>query len=179
MDYTKEFLRKKYKDIRKNIHSKKEKDRCIFNNVIKHKKINEAETILLYYSKEEEVDTVHLIEYFLSINKRVALPKTTLDTINFYYITSINDKKLGKYNIFEPISNEQVKDFSNSICLVPGICFDIRNYRVGYGGGYYDRFLSIYTGYSIGLTYQECLVDKIDIDSYDKSVDFLITDKKI
>ncbi len=175
MDCSKEYLRKKYKDIRKNIRSKREKDSSIFAKVITNEKVCEADTILLYYSKDEEVDTTHLIEYFLSINKKVALPKTNQDTIVFYYIISLNDKKLGKYNIFEPISNKQVVDFSNSVCIVPGICFDMDNYRVGYGGGYYDRFLRTYSGYSIGITYRDCLIDKIVVDNYDEFVDFLIT----
>lgn len=176
MDYSKEYLRKKYKDIRKNIAFKIEKDKSIFSKVIKNEKVCEADTILLYYSKEEEVDTVCLIDYFLSIHKKVALPKTENQKITFYYITSKNDKKLGKYNIFEPISNTHVIDFSNSVCIVPGICFDKNHYRVGYGGGYYDRFLNHYIGYSIGLTYQECLLKKIDVDDYDQKVDIVITD---
>lgn len=176
MNHSKEYLRNVYKDIRKKIGYKEEKDRTIFTKVINHKKVSNAEIILLYYSKEEEVDTTHLIEYFLSIHKKVALPKTKKKTIDFYVITDKNDIKLGKYNIFEPSGDEIVTDFSNSVCIVPGVCFDNNHYRVGYGGGYYDRFLSHYIGYSIGLTYKDCLVDKIDIDNYDQKVDFIITD---
>lgn len=176
MDCSKEYLRKKYKNVRRNISNKNKKDNCIFSKIIMNKNVSIATTILLYYSKEEEVDTIPLIEYFLSQNKKVALPKTIDDTIIFYYIKSVKDVKLGKYNIFEPIRNKQVIDFSNSICFVPGICFDSSNYRVGYGGGYYDRFLEKYEGYTIGLTYLDCIVEKIEIDAYDKKVDEIITE---
>lgn len=176
MDNSKLYLRKIYREKRKNIENKKEKDRLIFKKVITNLKVLSADTILLYYSKEDEVNTISLIEYFLSIGKTVALPKTKEKVIEFYAIKDLNNKKLGKYNIFEPASNHLITDFSNSVCIVPGICFDSNNFRVGYGGGYYDRFLNSYTGYSIGLTYCACLVDRIVIDNYDKKVDFIITD---
>lgn len=173
---SKEDLRKKYKKIRKEIELKKEKDRNIYLKVIQNEKVIKSNTILLYYSTKEEVDTVSFIKYFLSLNKKVCLPKTENKQIHFYYIENILDVKLGKYNILEPISTKRIKDFSNSVCIVPGICFDKKNYRVGYGGGYYDRFLEHYNGYAIGITYQECVVEKINIDSYDKKVDEIITD---
>ncbi len=176
MDNSKLYLRKIYREKRKNIENKEEKDRLIYEKVIAHPKVLSSNTILLYYSKEEEINTIPLIEYFLSIGKTVALPKTKEKIIQFYVMKGLNDKKLGKYNIFEPVSDHLITDFSNSVCIVPGICFDSNLFRVGYGGGYYDRFLNSYTGCSIGLTYRDCLVDRIKVDNYDKKVDFLITD---
>lgn len=176
MENTKEHLRKKYREIRKNVVDKEKKDNTIYSNVIDNPMICHAPLILLYYSKKEEVNTIPLIEYFLSVGKIVALPKTQENTIEFYEIKDSKDIKLGKYNIFEPTSDKKVFDFSNSVCIVPGICFDTSNFRVGYGGGYYDRFLRHYRGYSIGLTYRECLVEKIGINSYDQKVNLVITD---
>lgn len=176
MDNSKKSLRKKYREIRKNISLKEEKDNRIFLKTIENEKIKSAKTILLYYSTKEEVDTISFIKYFLSIDKKVALPKTESNKIIFYYIENIEDVIVGKYHILEPISTNQVTNFSDSVCIVPGICFDLDNYRVGYGGGYYDRFLNNYSEYSIGITYQECITSKIEIDKYDKSVDIVITD---
>ena len=176
MENSKEQLREIHKIKRRNIENKKEKDKAIFSKVIRHSKVIKADTILLYYAKEEEVETLPFIDYFLSIGKVVGLPKTQEQKITFYLLKNKEDVKLGKYNIFEPISNQEITDYSNSICIVPGICFDKNNFRIGYGGGYYDKFLSTYDGYKIGIIYQECIVDNIKIDKYDKQVDIVITD---
>lgn len=172
----KELLRKIYKEKRRNVEEKDKKDKIIYSKVINNPTVFSSNTILLYYSKEDEVNTVSLIEYFLSIGKIVGLPKTKEKTIEFYMIENSKDIKMGKYHIFEPIGENLITDYSNSVCIVPGICFDNNHYRVGYGGGYYDRFLSHYKGYSIGLTYREFLIDKIDIDFHDQKVDLIITD---
>ncbi len=176
MENSKEQLRQIYKLKRKDIKNKKQKDNIIFSKVIRNSNVLKSDTILLYFSKEEEVDTVPLIDYFLSMGKIVGLPKTQEKSIVFYSLISKEKIKLGKYNIFEPISNQKITDFSNSICIVPGICFDKNNFRIGYGGGYYDRFLSNYIGYKIGLSYQDCIIDKIAVDKYDQKVDIVITD---
>ena len=93
----------------------------------------------------------------------------------FYYINSLNDLKNGYFNILEPTTNKKVIDFKDTTCIVPGICFDINNYRIGYGKGFYDRFLSNKNIYTIGLSYKETLIKKIPIDKYDINLNEVIT----
>lgn len=172
----KQILRNKYLKIRKNINNKKELDKKIFNQIINLKEYKESNLVLIYVSLKEEVDTFKLIEYSLKIGKKVAVPKCEEDIIKFFLITSLNDLKKGKFNILEPITNNLVTDFKNSICIVPGVAFDKENNRTGYGRGFYDRFLEKYNGIKIGLAYRECICDKIDADTNDIKMDIIITD---
>lgn len=171
----KEFLRKKYKEKRDNIKNKVTKDNLIYQKVINNKDILSSKTLLIYISINSEVDTIKIINYFLN-TKNIAVPKIIDNDMFFCYVTNLNDLTPGKYNIPEPTNENIVTDFDNAICIVPGICYDKKNYRVGYGKGYYDRFLSKNKIKTIGLCYKECMIEKIDNDKYDYKIDEVITD---
>lgn len=171
----KEFLRKKYKEKRDNIKNKVTKDNLIYQKVINNKDILSSKTLLIYISINSEVDTIKIINYFLYA-KNIAVPKIIDNNMYFCYITNLNDLTPGKYNIPEPTNENIVTDFDNAICIVPGICYDKKNYRVGYGKGYYDRFLSKNKIKTIGLCYKECMIEKIDNDKYDYKIDEVITE---
>ncbi len=74
---------------------------------------------------------------------------------------------------------EKVSDFRNSVCLVPGYSFDMLGYRLGYGKGYYDRFLKKFTIISIGLCYNNFLSNELPADDYDAAVNFIATEDKL
>lgn len=171
----KEFLRKKYKEKRDNIKNKVTKDNLIYQKVINNKDILFSKTLLIYISINSEVDTIKIINYFLN-TKNIAVPKIIDNNMYFCYVTNLNELTSGKYNIPEPTNENIVTDFDNAICIVPGICYDKENYRVGYGKGYYDRFLSKNKIKTIGLCYKECMIEKIDNDKYDYKIDEVITD---
>ena len=169
----KKELREIYKIIRRNIKDKRKKDQEIFETLLKDENLQNSSIVLIYVSTKDEVDTLNMIKELLS-TKIVAVPKVEDNIINFYCITSLGDLKLGKFNILEPITSEKVNDFSKSICIVPGICFDKSNNRLGYGGGYYDKFLTTYPGYSIGLCYVECLLEHLETEVHDIKVKKII-----
>ena len=172
----KKDLRKKYLSIRKNILERDKKDKIIFNKVIGEEIIKEAKTILIYVSLIDEVDTKELIVYFLANGFRVAVPRVDGKMMRFYYIENFNDLKNGYKNILEPTRNcTLVLDFDKSICITPGICFNKKGYRIGYGGGYYDRFLAEKNIISIGLCYKECLIEENFSDKFDVPVNKIIT----
>lgn len=171
----KNILREKYKKIRNSIINKDLKDKKIFEKLINNSKVKEANTILIYVSTNSEINTYELIKYFLK-TKKVAVPKIENKKMNFYYIESLSELKEGYFGIFEPATNNKVKNFSNCISITPGICFSKDGYRIGYGGGYYDKFYSEHNIYSIGLCYKECLVDDFEIEKFDKKVNEVITD---
>ena len=171
----KEFLRKKYKEKRDNIKNKVTKDNLIYQKVINNKDILFSKTLLIYISINSEVDTIKIINYFLN-TKNIAVPKIIDNNMYFCYVTNLNELTSGKYNIPESTNENIVTDFDNAICIVPGICYDKKNYRVGYGKGYYDRFLSKNKIKTIGLCYKECMIEKIDNDKYDYKIDEVITD---
>lgn len=171
----KEFLRKKYKEKRDNIKNKVTKDNLIYQKVINNKDILSSKTLLIYISINNEVDTIKIINYFLN-TKNIAVPKIIDNDMFFCYVTNLNELTSGKYNIPEPTNENIVTDFDNAICIVPGICYDKKNYRVGYGKGYYDRFLSKNKIKTIGLCYKEYMIEKIDNDKYDYKIDEVITE---
>ena len=171
----KQKLRKKYLSIRKNIKDRNNKDKLIYNKVINDNDINKYDLILIYVSYNYEVDTIRLINYYLD-KKKVAVPRIDNGIMNFYYIDSLDELRKGYFDILEPVSNNIVNDYSNSVCITPGICFDKLGYRVGYGKGFYDRFFSKHNVYKVGLCYKECMANKIDTGEYDIAVDKVISD---
>lgn len=171
----KEKLRNDYRYLRANIINKDLKDNIIFSKVISNKKVICSDTILIYASNNEEVSTIKLIEYFLKI-KKVGVPRIENDVMNFYYIKSIDELKKGYFGLLEPITNDKVEVFDNTVSITPGICFSKDLYRIGYGKGFYDRFYDKYDIYSIGLCYSDCLVNYIPNDKYDRKVNEIITD---
>lgn len=171
----KKELRCKYLLIRKNIPNRHKLDEIIYQKVINHPKVEQSKTILIYVSFNDEVDTIKIIEYLLKY-KEVAVPKIENNKMNFYLINSLSELSFGTFNILEPTTKKVLTDFSNTICITPGICFSKDKYRLGYGKGYYDRFIKENHLYQIGLCYQACLLDKIPHDYYDQKVDEIITD---
>ena len=101
--------------------------------------------------------------------------------MDFFFIKSYDDLSPGKYDIPEPVPEkcEQVRDFSSGLCLVPGLSFDYQGYRLGFGKGYYDRFLSRFGGITAGICYAKCTVSELPRGVYDRAVDILITERFI
>lgn len=172
----KDLLRKKYKIIRHNIIDKESQNMNIYNQIIHDENIINSKMILLYASLNDEVDTFNIINYFIN-NKIIALPKVNNDTMDFFIINSINDLKKGYFNILEPTSNNIVTDFNDSICIVPLICCDTNGNRIGYGKGYYDKFLSNKNIYTIGLSFKECVIDEFETENNDVKLNKIIYPK--
>lgn len=181
--YVKSELRKHFRKLRKSILEKSEKDFSICKNVIKSDLFRNSKQILCYYPLDDEINTLSIIEAALECKKRTALPYCTDSNGNmdFYYINSLEDLKIGSYNIMEPDIDicEKVTDFNNSLCIVPAFSFDRKGFRLGYGKGYYDRFLKKFTINSIGLCYNSFLSDSLPADDYDAAVDYIAAEDKI
>ena len=98
-----------------------------------------------------------------------------------FYFSLQSELKKGMYGIYEPDRDRCEKAvFSNkSLCIVPGVAFGRNGERLGFGKGYYDRFLESFNGITVGLSFEECLSDSIPMEEHDKKIDYLITDKKI
>lgn len=176
----KKSLRAKYKAIRGKVENKEALDERITELVLGSEFYKNCDKLFVYWSVGSEADTRKIIVRALCDGKKVALPKCTDDHghMTFYYIESLSDLTEGMYGIVEPRGDRTADDFTvDSLCLVPALSFDSDGYRLGYGKGYYDRFLSIFPGVSIGLCYEECLTDFLPRDTYDKKVNYIITNK--
>lgn len=181
MSETKRELRAYFKQKRKNMLSKKEKDLLILNNIKASDIYNKITDAFVYVSSEIEVDTRSLIEVMLSDGIRVAVPVSHPRdcSMSFYYINSLGELKEGIYGILEPDENEAKKANFNekTVCFVPALSFDKKGFRLGFGKGYYDRFLSSFSGVTVGLCYEECISEKLIHDKFDQAVQSVITEK--
>ena len=176
MNLEKEKLRKEALKRRTQIIDKAKKDKIIQEkllNIINDKNIL---NILIYVSKDLEVDTLSLIKKLLLLGKKVYVPRIENKLMDFYLLGSIANLKLGKFQILEPTGNTKFQDFQNCCMIVPGLLFDLEGNRLGYGGGYYDRYLSDKNIYKIGICYQEFQVLKLKTDKYDIKMDEVVTE---
>lgn len=180
----KNALRKRYRSIRRGYSEsfKAGLDELVYKRVTGLYQYRNAELVLSYVSKDIETDTLKLIERAWSDGKRVAVPRCIDGTrlMQFYYITSFDQLEKSSFGVMEPIEElcEKLAEApENSLCIVPGMAFDSQGYRLGYGKGYYDRFLSDYKGVKVGVCYSDCIKWTLPRGKYDKPVDILITDR--
>ncbi len=178
-------LRKQFKAIRAaySPDEKEKLDKKITNRLINMWKFREADIIFCYVSLRSEVDTHSIINFAFEQGKRVAVPRCVEGTreLEFYYIDSMDDLSAGTFGVLEPEQNAEnrVSDYKSGLCIVPALSFDCEGFRLGFGKGYYDRFLSIFESTVVGLCYSDCVVDKLPHGKYDKNVDILVTEKSL
>ncbi len=180
---TKNELRLRYSEIRRKIPNTSEKTQKIGELLFSFEPFINADTVLVYVSNESEINTYNIISHCFENNKRVAVPrcKDKDGNMDFYLIDSFDCLVEGTFGLMEPDTDKckKLTDFRNSLIIVPALCFDRAGYRIGYGKGYYDRFLKNYTLISLGLCYNMLIADKIPFESYDKRVDYIITETGI
>ncbi len=143
----------------------------------------ESEVVLPYVSFSSEVDTHVLINEALKSGKKIAVPKVvSKDQMKFYFIKSFSDLKPGAFGILEPITTDEfVPEHSiKSVVLLPGLAFDDKLNRIGYGGGFYDKYLSKYPYiYRIMLAYELEKTELLPCDELDIKPDVIITELNI
>ncbi len=175
-------LREKYRSIRLSMTTdeKKTRDKAIAAQVRRLWQYENNQTLLIYVSTPIEVDTHTIIFNALRDGKRVAVPRCVEGTRNmeFYYIQSLDELEPGAFGVLEPIPNEEylVTDFSAGLCVVPAFSYDWNGFRLGYGKGYYDRFLSRFEGDIIGVCYADCVQRSLPHGRFDRPVDLLVTE---
>lgn len=161
---------------------KSEDDAAILARLCDTWQVKKAELVLTYVSTPIEVDTRILIERLLSEGRRVAVPYCIENTrsMNFYVIRSFDDLQKRTFGVLEPVPMQckKVVDFSGSVCIVPGLAFDRQGYRLGYGKGYYDRFLSRYSGAMIGVCYRSCMTRRLHRGRFDVACDMIVTENE-
>lgn len=144
-----------------------------------------ADWIYTYISFDSELDTIGLIRTVLNDGKHVAVPKIQGRNMNFWEILSLEDCRPGIWGILEPVLSgmeETVKYPAEipGLILVPGLAFDRNGNRLGYGGGYYDRYLENHPGFiSTALAYPIQIVDKVPSEGHDRRVDYILTPEEI
>lgn len=159
-------------------------DDCITQKLLATPEYAEATTVLTYVSVSSEVSTRMFIECALRDGKTVAVPRCLPGhRLEFVAITSLDQLVAAPFNLLEPAKElpavtEDQKN--NSICIVPALLIDTKGYRLGYGAGFYDRFLSTYPGKKICLAYQQNLSrTTLPHTAFDVAVDVVITESEV
>ncbi len=141
----------------------------------------EADVLYVYKSVNNEVDVDYLVKKALEAGKTVALPKVNGKNILFYKITDDADLIYGYMGIPEPVANPyNLVEVNDGVILVPGLAFDADCGRAGYGGGFYDKFLSGHPELiKIGVAYDAQVFDELETEGHDIKVDMVITENRV
>lgn len=138
----------------------------------------QAKTVYGYLPYNQEVRTIGLLQRALQEGKRVAVPKIYGDEMRFIYLEDLSLVEKSSFGIPEPIADEPVADDPTALVLMPGLAFTKRGDRMGYGGGYYDKFLANEPHHpTVALCYDFQIVDRIPTDDHDIPVDIVLSAK--
>jgi len=164
------------------LEDKKIKDNKIFNKLINNDDFKKAINYFLFVSFRSEIETKTIINYLIDRNKNVFVPKVVGNIMKLYQIKSLEeDLEKGVMGIKEPKESlKELTDEKLDFILMPGLAFDNLGGRIGYGGGYYDKFLSsldyLNAVPKIAIAYKFQVINHIPMNDYDIRVDNIITD---
>ena len=178
----KKALRAIYKEKRRLIskEERSELDSAICHAITDLDSFKNADVLLTFCPSFLEPDINAVAVEALRQNKKVAFPLCDVSshTMRFIYVSSLDELRAGSYSIPEPPSdNEEYATESGALCIVPALAFDREGYRLGYGGGYYDRFLCDFRGTSVGVAYSEFICDKLPRGRFDINADIIISER--
>lgn len=171
--------------------SRKEKDKKIKDRLIGLPEFKASNKILLYASFRSEVDTLDLLKYCIANGKVAVLPKVDKQNneLEIYDIKDVGELASGYFGIPEPnVSEDRRMSVENmDLILVPGVAFDEQCNRLGYGKGFYDKFLTKVkdkrslqpSAFIIALAYEEQIVEALPSEVHDIKMNKIITDKRI
>ena len=134
-----------------------------------------AKTIYGYLPYNQEVRTVPMLEQALKDGKRVAVPKVYGEQMRFIYLEDLSQVEKGYAGIPEPIADGPIADDPCALVLMPGLAFDPQGHRIGYGGGFYDKFLMTEPNHpTVALCYGFQMFEKLDTEDHDIPVDLVL-----
>lgn len=160
---------------------KQELDKRICDNIISSMSFKYADVVLMFCPTDEEINILPVFEAAKKCGKRVFFPKCFAKGImKFFYVDDLLELKEGKYGIKAP---EEAEEFENSVhplCIVPSLAVAKNGTRLGYGGGFYDRFLSKFEGISMCVQYDDFVAENLPQEKrYDKKFDVLVTESGV
>ncbi len=183
----KDALRKEYKEKRRALpkEEKERRDMEICRRAASLAVFRFAQYVLLYDATECEISLSPLAREALARGKKLAYPRcdTESHTVTFHTVASLDELIPDAYGIKAPPPDAPVfdpgKGAGNAVCFVPGLVFDRSGFRLGYGKGYYDRFLSSFSGSRVGVIYSDFLVPRLPRGRYDRNTDILLTEQNV
>ncbi len=180
---SKKELRIHLKSVRKfnDETEKKRIDNLIADRFLNSEIFRNSDSVLIYVSYGSEIDTYGIIRRAFADNKTVAVPYCNGDDMKFYKFNARDEFISGAFGI-PTVNTENSLPFvpdNNTLCIVPGLGFDLNGNRIGYGGGYYDRYLCDKSLKTAAPCYEKCLVDHVPAENHDKIVDFIFTENRM
>ena len=160
---------------------RKSKSLTICKKIADLPEFSTCDTLFIYFPIKSEADTLYLFEIAKERGIKIAFPISIKESfeLDFRIVNSLDELSIGAYGIREPQQNAQKALITeNSICIVPALAFDSSGNRLGYGKGFYDRFLKKFIGLSIGITFDELKCSALPCELTDIPVDIIITDKE-
>ena len=134
-----------------------------------------AKTIYGYVSYNQEVRTLPILEQALRDGKRIALAKCYGDDMRFIQVSDLNTLSKSKSGVPEPMADSPLGDDETALVLMPGLAFDTAGHRLGYGRGYYDKFLASEPNHpTVALCFDFQMMDHIEHDDHDVPVDLVL-----
>ncbi len=173
-------LRNYVKAIRKDFSPQKFENlsKSICKNLLNSQIYYDCTTLLCYKAKSGEINTDLIIKTALSDGKRVALPVCVGNEMHFYEIKKNTKLIKSSFGVLEPDTQKckRLNAFSDSLCVIPCLCADLYGHRLGYGGGFYDRFLAEYEGTKAVLCPKELVFSGIPHEGFDIPADYVISE---
>ncbi len=152
-----------------------EKSRLLTEKFLQSDAYQKARSVYGYLPYNQEVRTVPLLEQALKDGKRVAVPKCYDDEMRFIWMEDLSQVEKGYAGIPEPIAHGPIADDETALVLMPGMAFDPAGHRIGYGGGFYDKFLATEpTHPTLALCYDFQMFDHLETEEFDIPVDIVL-----
>jgi 5-formyltetrahydrofolate cyclo-ligase len=178
----KKVVRKQLLEERKalSIETINEWSKTITKRCLEQIELENAQTIAIYYPINHEVDVLPLINALLEMKKRVVLPRVTgKTTMEFYQIHEIDAVERSKFGVYEPNTGIQVEKDKIDLMFIPGVGFNRSCYRLGYGAGYYDRYLAAHSFKTIGVCFDFQITDAFETNDYDIPLNQVISENRL
>ena len=157
-----------------------EKSHCICDKVTTHPFFLNAKNIFCYIDVRNEVGTRALIEYAWALGKRVAAPRICGGEMDFCYFQSFQELTEDAFHIPSPSIESEIANTSEALIIMPGAVFDKHMHRIGYGKGYYDKYIEKHPDCkTLAVAFQFQVLDNIPFDTHDKCPEYLITEEYI
>ena len=178
-DADKKKTRLELAKIRADIYDKQKYSELLCSGIATLKEYKDADVILLYFPTRSEPDISPLADIARRDGKKVAFPiSVTKDcTLDFRFISSPDELEIGAYGIREPRADTERATLSGrTLCIVPALAVDTDGYRLGYGKGYYDRFLSAFKGNTVVAIHSSLVCERLPRNDTDIPVKTIITE---
>lgn len=159
------------------IKQKQQKETVILQLLFSSQIWQTAESVGVIRSLPFEFDTAAIFAKGFEQNKRIAVPKAQQKKLQFYHVEPTTRYEASAFGVEEPISEQEAHHLD--LLIVPGLAFSKTGYRIGFGGGYYDRFLSAFDGKTVSLVFGEQFNDQWTPDVFDIPIDKIYTDSLI